>query len=175
MTRVLAVLVAGSLAASASAAAQAPKPDPFASVAFMLGKWTGTIEGEPGKGTATREYARVLNDRFIRITNKSEYPPQEKNPKGEVHHDEGFFSMDRARKRLVLRQFHVESFVNQYVQEAEGALVFVSEALENIPAGYKARETYTRIDADHFDEVFEIAEPGKPFSVYSHTRFTRVK
>ena len=174
---VVAVVVSVALAAggATAATAQAPKPDPFASVAFMLGKWTGTIEGEPGKGTATREYARVLNDRFIRITNRSEYPPQEKNPKGEVHHDEGFFSMDRARKRLVLRQFHVESFVNQYVQETDGGLVFVSEALENIPAGYKARETYTRIDADHFDEVFEIAEPGKPFSVYSRTKFTRVK
>ena len=177
MMRFLVVLIGVALAASASATAQTPtpRPDPFAPVAFMLGKWTGTIEGEPGKGTATREYARTLSDRFIRITNKSEYPPQEKNPKGEIHHDEGFFSFDRARKRLVLRQFHVESFVNQYVQEADGTLVFVSEALENIPAGYKARETYTRIDDDHFDEVFEIAASGKPFTVYSQTKFTRVK
>lgn len=83
--------------------------------------------------------------------------------------------MDRARKRLVLRQFHVEGFFNQYVQETDGGLVFVSEALENIPAGYKARETYTRLDADRFEEIFEIAEPGKPFAVYSRTTFTRVK
>ena len=137
----------------------------------MLGKWTGMIEGEPGKGTATREYTRALNDRFIRITNRSEYPPQEKNPKGEIHHDEGFFSVDRVRKRIVLRQFHVEGFVNQYVQEADGALVFVSEAIENIPAGFKARETLPRrIDADHFDELFGMAEPGKPLTVYSRTK-----
>jgi len=174
MTRVLAVLVGVALAANASAAAQAPRTDPFASVAFMLGKWTGTIEGQLGKGTATREYTRVLSDRFIRITNRSEYPPQEKNPKGEVHYDEGFFSMDHARKRIVLRQFHVEGFVNQYVQEADAALVFLSEAIENIPAGFKARETYTRIDSDHFDELFEMAEPGQPFTVYLRTKFTRV-
>jgi hypothetical protein len=175
MMRVLAVLMGVAMASSAGARAQSPqKPDPFAPVAFMLGKWTGTTEGEPGKGTATREYARALNNRFIRITNRSEYPPQEKNPKGEVHHDEGFFSFDRARKRIVLRQFHVEGFFNQYVQEADGSLVFTSEAIENIPAGYKARETYIQIDADHFDEVFELAEPGKPFAVYSRTKFARV-
>jgi len=26
-----------------------------------------------------------------------------------------------------------------------------------------------------FEEVFELAEPNKPFEVYSRTRFTRVK
>jgi hypothetical protein len=175
MMRVFAVLLTLVVTSPVSPAAQAPKVDPFAPITFLLGKWTGTIEGDPGKGTATREYVRVLNDRFIRITNRSEYPRQEKNPNGEIHHDEGFFSVDRARKRIVLRQFHVEGFVNQYVQEADGGLVFVSEAIENIPAGFKARETYTRVDADHFEELFEMAEPGKPFAVYSRTKFTRVK
>lgn len=61
----------------------------------------------------------MLNSQFIRVQNRSEYPPQEKNPKGEVHEDEGFISYDRARQRLVLRQFHVEGFVNQYVQESD--------------------------------------------------------
>jgi len=175
MRRLLATIVGVIMMAPAGTVAQPPQADPFAPVAFLLGKWTGTIEGEPGQGTATREYTRALNDRFIRVTNKSEYPPQARNPKGEVHHDEGFLSVDRTRKRIVLRQFHVEGFVNQYVQETDGALVFVSEAIENIPAGFQARETYTRTDADHFTEVFELAEPGKAFAVYSRTAFTRAK
>lgn len=175
LMRAVAIVVGAALVAGSSASAQAARPDPFAAVAFLLGKWAGTVEGEPGKGTASREYARVLNDRFIRITNRSEYPPQEKNPKGEVHFDEGFVSMDRARQRIVLRQFHVEGFVNQYLQETEGGLTFISEAIENIPAGFRARETYVRIDADHFDEVFETAEPGKPFALYSRTKFSRVR
>ena len=152
--------------------------DPFAPVSFMVGRWESTIEGQPGKGTGRREYTRVLNNRFIRIVNRSEYPPQEKNPKGEVHDDEGFFSFDRGRKRLVLRQFHVESFVVQYVQDAvgpNGELVFNSEALENIPAGYRARETYISKGADAFEEVFELAAPGQSYEVYSRQTFTRVK
>lgn len=121
-----------------------------------------------------RSYERVLGDRYIRGRNASTYPPQEKNPKGERHQDEGWFSFDRTRQRIVLRQFHTEGFVNQYVQDA-AALVFTSEAIENIPPGFRARESYTFHGPDELEEVFEIAEPGQPFAVYSRTRLTRVR
>jgi len=45
-----------------------------------------------------------------------------------------FFSYDRARRSLVLRQFHQEGFVNQYLMapgSAAGTVVFESEALES--------------------------------------------
>jgi hypothetical protein len=45
-------------------------------------------------------------------------PPQEKNPEGEVHGHSTMFSYDRARNSLVMRQFHVEGFVNQYAMPA---------------------------------------------------------
>jgi hypothetical protein len=149
--------------------------DPFAPVAFLVGRWEGTSEGRPGKATVSREYARVLNSRYIRVRNRSEYPPQEKNPKGEIHEDEGYLSYDRARKRIVLRQFHVEGFVNQYVQDPDSPLVFTSEAIENIPPGWRARETYIVHGSDEFEEVFELAEPGKSFEVYSRARLKRVQ
>ena len=41
-------------------------------------------------------------------------------------------------KKLVFRQFHVEGFVNQYVEDAESSaarIVFTTESIENIPAG----------------------------------------
>lgn len=163
---------------SSASAFDARQADPFEPVAFMIGRWQSTIEGQPGKGVGRREYTRVLNSRFIRIVNRSEYPPSERNPKGEIHEDEGFFSFDRARKRLVLRQFHIEGFVNQFVQDLDttaGVLVFSSEALENVPAGYRARETYIRKGPDLFEEIFELAPPDKPFETYSRQTFTRVK
>jgi len=95
-----------------------------------------------------REYGRALKSKFIRAVNRSEYLPQEKNPKGEIHEDEGFVGFDRARKRLVFRQFHVEGFVNTYVEEADSTpakIVFTTEAIENIPTGFRARETYIAI------------------------------
>ena len=157
---------------------QSKAPDPFERVGFLIGRWEGTSDGQPGKGTVHREYTRVLNSRFIRVRNRSEYSAQEKNPKGEIHEDEGWVSFDRARKRLVLRQFHVEGFVNQYVEDADSSpskVVFTTESIENIPVGWRARESYLVHGPDEFEEVFELAESGKPFEVYSRARLRRVK
>ena len=158
--------------------AQAPASDPFARVSVLVGRWQGVAEGQPGKGTVRREYSRVLNGRFIRVVNRSEYPAQEKNPKGEIHEDEGYLSFDRSRKALMLRQFHSEGFVNHYVEDPASPatrVVFTTEAIENIPAGWRARETYVVHGPDEFEEIFELAEAGKPFAVYSRSHFTRVK
>ena len=83
--------------------AEQPAADNLAPLAPLIGRWTGTSEGQPGKGTVERDYERALGSRFIRVRNRSTHPPQDKNPKGEVHEDEGFFSFDRARKRLLFR------------------------------------------------------------------------
>ena len=160
------------------ALAQQPATDNLAPVAGFIGRWAGTSEGQPGQGTVERDYERVLGSRFIRVRNRNIYPPQEKNPKGEKHEDEGFFSFDRARKRMLLRQFHVEGFAITYVQDLDakaGTISFTSEAIENIPAGYRARETYIMAGPDELEEVFELAEPGKDFAVYSRARLKRVK
>jgi THAP4-like, heme-binding beta-barrel domain len=152
--------------------------DTLAPLARLVGRWTGTSEGQPGKGQVERQYERVLRSRFIQVRNRSTYPPQEKNPKGETHDDIGFFSFDRTRKRVVLRQFHVEGFVNQYVLDPSSTVdrvVFVSESIENIPQGFRARETYVFTGSDQVEEIFEMAEPGKDFEVYSRSRLTRAQ
>lgn len=173
------VLAVALFSALPAATSQTPRPtDPLAPISALVGRWVGTSEGQPGKGTVEREYERVLGARFIRARNRSTYPPQEKNPNGEVHEDEGWFSFDRARERIVFRQFHIEGFVNQYVEEGTAelsSLTFVSESIENIPQGFRARETYRMQGPDEFEEVFELSEPGKPFEVYSRTRLKRVR
>lgn len=176
--RVAAVALCCVLGVSGPAgASQATTTSRLNAVQPLVGKWQGTSEGQPGTGTLTREYRSVLRDRFIEETNRSVYPPQEKNPKGEIHEHRSFFSFDNARKTVVFRQFHGEGFVNQYVLDPTtkpGVLVFVSEAIENIPKGYRARETYTFLGENEFEEVFEIAEPGKDFVLYSKARLKRI-
>ena len=160
-----------------SAMGQTTAPaDALAPLAPLVGRWSGTTEGQPGKGTVEREYERVLGSRFIQVRNRSAYPPQEKNPKGEVHEDIGLFSFDSARKRIVLRQFHVEGFVNQYVMDPDfkgDRLVLTTEAIENIPSGWRARETYVLTGSDQLEEIFELAEPGKDFELYSRNHLAR--
>jgi hypothetical protein len=155
-----------------------PRSDPLGPVARLLGRWTGTSEGQPGKGEVERQDDRILGSKFIQVRNRSRYPPQEKNPKRETHEDIGFLSFDSARKRIVFRQFHVEGFVNQYLLDASSTpdrLVWVSEAIENIPAGFRARESYMFSGPDQLEEIFEIAEPGKDFELYSRSRLTRAR
>ena len=53
--------------------------------------------------------------------------------------------------------------------------MFNSEGIENIPPGYRARETYLLHGPEDLEEVFEMAEPGKEFAVYSRTKLKRVK
>jgi hypothetical protein len=174
--RAIGLAVVCAIVLHGGAEAQAPAPDPFDRVTFLIGQWTGASEGQPGRGTVRRQYSRALDNRFIRVRNRSEYPPQEKNAKGEVHEDEGFISFDRTRRKLVLRQFHVEGFVNQYVEDDDSSptrLVFTTESIENIPAGWRARETYVVHGPDEFEEIFELAPSGKPFELYSRARLKR--
>jgi hypothetical protein len=153
------------------------QPDVWAPVKVFVGHWEGTGKGEPGTSRSEREYAFVLNGRFLHVKNRSVYPPQDKNPKGETHLDWGLFSYDRNRKQLVLRQFHVEGFVNQYALKSISSdgktLVFETESIENIPAGWRARETYRIVNENEFIEVFELAAPGEEFKVYTETHFKR--
>jgi hypothetical protein len=144
---------------------------------FFAGYWTGESEGQPGKGKYERSYEVIFNKKYIEIRNKSTYPPSQNNPKGEVHEDRGFISYDRSRKTFVLRQFHIEGFVNQYKIESispdRKKIVFISESIENIPPGFRARETYQIVNEIEFIEIFEMAEPGKDFEIYSKATLKR--
>jgi len=147
---------------------------------FFIGSWTGEGKGEPGAGKYERSYQWTLDEKFIEVHNKSVYPPSGKNKnKGEIHRDIGYISYDGINKIFKLRQFHTEGFVNQYRLDSISAdkklIVFISEVIENIPPGFKARESYTLISQDEFIERFEIAEPGKDFELYTEVRLKRKK
>jgi hypothetical protein len=171
------LLLATSVVIPVSGQRLASSSDRFAPLRFFVGSWRGDQSGQPGNGTSERTYEFVLHDRFLQLNNTSTYPPQEKNKSGEIHHDMGMIGYDQARKKFVFRQFHQEGFVNSYVQEETGdarKLIFTSEAIENIAPGWRARETYFLLSNDEFIERFELAEPGKDFSLYSEAHLKRV-
>jgi len=153
------------------------EPDVWEPLKFFIGAWQGEGEGRPGVSKAQREYKFVLQGKFLEAKNKSVYEPQEDNPKGEIHEDWSLFSYDQDRAKFVFRQFHVEGFVNQYVldslSEDGKTLVFVTEAIENIPAGWRARETYKILNDDEFVESFELAAPEQDFELYITNHFKR--
>lgn len=100
-------------------------------------------------------------------------------PKITLTCDIGYFSYDNGRKTFVLRQFHIEGFVNQFKLEGispdKKTIVFISESIENIPPGYRAKETYRVISDNEIEETFEIVEPNKEFAVCSKVKLVRQK
>ncbi len=145
---------------------------------YFIGFWEGEGAGQPGSGRSERSYNLVLNDQFIQVNNRSIYPPQEKNPDGDVHEDVGFFSYDKNREKFVLREFHVEGYVNQYIVESWDSdnqiIVMVTEAIENISPGWRARTTYEILDENEFHETFDLSGPGKEWVCYITNKFKRV-
>lgn len=143
----------------------------------FIGNWKGNGTGESGPGRYERSYQFILNNSFIEIRNKSTYPPNDKHPKGEVHEDLGYFIYDRNKHTFLLRQFHVEGFVNDYVLDSisqdKKTLVFATSAIVNIPDGWQAKETYRLLSHNEFEEIFELAPPGKPFYIYSRVKLVR--
>jgi len=146
---------------------------------YFIGSWKGTGEGEIGTGSFERTYQWALNGNFIQVRNKTSYAPQEKSPQGEIHEEIGYINYNNLEKKFMLREFHVEGFVNEYklesISEDHKTLVFVSFEIENIPPGWRARETYQIIGNDEYIETFELAAPGKDFSVYSKATMKRRK
>lgn len=157
--------------------AQDQKPDVWQPFKFFLGAWLGQESGQPGIGKCEREYQFILHGQFLHIRNKSIFEPQEKNPKGEIHEDWGIISFDQTRKKFVLRQFHIEGFVNTYLLDSLASdgktLVFITENIENSPSGWRAKETYKILNNDEFYEIFELAAPDKEYEIYLEIHFKR--
>ncbi len=152
--------------------------DPLKPLAFFIGEWRGEENATFGHGTGTRTYEMILSDRYLLSRNHSSFKPQKGLPEGEEHQDWTFFSYDQGRETYVIRQFHGEGFVNRFVldpsSEVPKHMVFVSEASENAPPGLRARLTFTQVSTDEFEEVFELAVPGKELSVLVRNRWSRV-
>jgi hypothetical protein len=163
------------LSSCASAQAQ-PRQDRLAAVAWVVGDWTGTGEGQPGRSTSERHAARIQSDHFIQISGRSIYLPQPANTDGETHTQLDIWSYDRQRQVLVMRQFDSLGFASTYVQDVAasvgGRIVMVSESLENVPAGWRARYTFEHPSANEYHELFEL-DMGRGFETYVSNRFVR--
>jgi len=153
------------------------KQDLWEPLRFFVGEWEGTVEGKSGVGKLEQESQFVLGGKFLQMRNKATFEPQEKNPKGEVHQDWGVFSYDTNREKFVFRQFHVEGFVNQYVldtiSEDGKTLVFITEEIENISPGWRAKLTYKILNDDEFQQIFELAGPERDFGCFSQGTLKR--
>lgn len=140
--------------------------DPFACLSYFMGHWESETSGKAGNGKGSQAFTSEMNGQYISLKNETKFEPTDKNPDGEIHIDWGMISFDSFRKKIIYRQFNIEGYVNQYVLDnsEEGKFVFETEAIENVPAGFKARITLEIIDENTYREGFELASPGKEYS-----------
>ena len=169
--------------ATLSAARQTDRPgqnwgesERWAAFRFFAGAWTGEESATFGEGRGERTYELVLQDAYLLGRNRSVFPPQEGLPGGDVHDDWTMFSFDTDRDTYVLRQFNSEGFVNTFVLDTASSppehMIFVLEESENA-RGTRATLTLTRVDADTFDEEFDLTLPGRTESITIRSRWTR--
>jgi hypothetical protein len=155
------------------------KEDAWAPFRYFVGRWEGTGKGQSGVSKLQAEAKFVLNDRYLELSGKLVFEPKDKNKKGEVYEDMSFLSYDQIRKKYVLRQFSAPGFVTQYVLDSlppdNKIFVFVSESMENMPPGWRARSTYHILNKNEFHQTFELAAPGKDFGVVSESDVRRKK
>jgi len=155
--------------------APAQTTDPLAPIRVFEGHWQGPSSGKPGTGTTTREYSFVLNGHFLRQHDKSVY--QTADGKTFVHEDEGYFSYDSNRKRILWMQFHSEGLVNEYEVESVSddgkSITLVTTEIENLP-GFRAKKVYRILSPDAIDETFWLAAPGQDYALYTVAHLKRV-
>ena len=151
--------------------------DPWKLLQPLVGSWTGTGHGTPGTSRIERQYEFVLGGKFLNVRNKSVFESSTANPEGEVHEDWGMYSYDQRRKTFVLREFHNEGYINQYIlkeiSDDGNVLVFLTEAVENGPPTLRARLTI-KIGKNHqLSETFELDFSGKGFKPCVEAKLTR--
>jgi hypothetical protein len=153
------------------------KQDIWEPFKFFVGTWDGEGEGKSGVSTVSKEFEFVLGGKYLRMITKSNFEPQEKNPKGEIHEDFGYISYDRSRKKFVFRQFHIEGFINQYIfdgiSEDGKTIRWVSEEMENAPPSWKVELIYTIKDDNTIEESFNLGMPDRDFECYNLNRLKR--
>lgn len=145
---------------------------------YLIGPWKGEGTGQPGNSSATVKYEYILDSTYIKFEGKSAYKPQEKNPQGEVHRGMGLIGYDKLKQRYFAYIFHNESFVEQdsiTFNSDSSEFSLHSQNLTNIPLGWNSRSTFKRIDSKSYQQIFELAAPGKEFVTYVTNKMNKVK
>ena len=142
----------------------------------LVGEWVGTLDGKDGSGTVRRSVAFALDGKFLyERTTATLFASGGRPSRTEAHW--GLFSYDEKRGVIVLRRFHQNGSVYQFVLNHEmsdgSTLTFDSESVENAD-----RKTKVRLSLSHSPEWLVETVGSRPsgqriVSLDSASRFDR--
>ena len=141
----------------------------FQQLEFLIGEWSGRGSGFGNESSTINSFFKPdMIGKYIEFKNESWFEPTSNNPEGEHHIDRGFISLDKERDLFVIRQFHIEGYVIQYILvdslSNDTVLVFESESIENFVPGGEARWTITTISENQIETIFDVAFPNSDYS-----------
>jgi len=141
----------------------------FEKIEFLLGSWSGNGVGFGNeKSVIHSEFKSIMHGTYIEFINDSKFTPTEKNPGGDHHIDKGIISFDKIRELIVLRQFNIEGYVNQYILNdslsSDSTFVFETEIIENFTPGGKGKWVIEKISENEIKTTIEVSFPRKDYT-----------
>lgn len=147
---------------TAEPAAESEVEPPWHLFKKFVGKWKGKSQGRFGPADLEKSWSFALKDHFLQCRTESV-------AQRDLHQDWSMLSYDKKRKKFVLREFHSEGYVNQYVvavQKDGREFVYETESVENAFAPGLRAQTIVRFVSDNeIQQTFALASPGKKWDV----------
>ena len=186
---VLALATIGFLAVPAGGAAEAgTEPEDawkkevgagrFGPLAWLEGEWQGYGRFPDRTNYIRTTFEYDLGGMYLVERNVAMFPPPEPSTEYEIHQDVSIYYRDTTTGGFAAKSFYIEGFVSSSTVEVleDGSVIVIeSTSVENGPPGMRARSTISRETEDRFLLTFEIAMPGKDYSVYEDIVLSRVR
>jgi hypothetical protein len=152
-----------------------PEPtDGWKDLDFLLGEWTWSGGGQPGKAKGVSTFRPELEGTVLVRTNHLDYVATKE--RAAFTHDDLLYVYHHPQdKSLRAIYFDGEGHVILYrltVAADKNSVEFLSDAA---PDGTKCRMTYRKAGADSVSEKFEIAPPGKANDFTAYVDFTATR
>jgi hypothetical protein len=139
---------------------------------WLIGKWHGEGNGQPGQGSGTFSFNTDLNNKILVRKAHSEYPANGNKP-SVIHDDLLFVYLDNTGNPSRAIYFDNEGHtINYSVSYLDKSIVLLSDKIPNVPI---FRLTYTMLDNKSVDTKFELSQDGEKFMTYIQGKSTKAK
>jgi len=160
------LLAAAFLFTLSNLSAQQPVKDAdWSAYNFLIGQWAGEGNGAPGQGTGIVTFSYDLQKRVIVRRNETNFPKTDKAPA--FSHNDLMVIYQQGDKTLATywdNEGHTINYTVTFSADAK-KLYFTSDIIPQAP---RFRLVYDKLGENRYNNIFEIASPGKPeeFSKY---------
>jgi hypothetical protein len=129
--------------------------DPFK---FLIGKWVGEGNGEPGQGRGAFTLNYDLDKNILVRKNHDEFPATKDKP-ASIHDDLMIIYPGAERSFRAIYFDNENHIINYTVSSEHDKLVFLSDKIQSTP---QFKLTYIQHNEAKIDIIFEMAMPDNP-------------